>query len=141
MNTFTCEKCGSHKLAYKKFVKCIVPVERHGNGRLEYLSSVIDEDDYLATENGFICQDCETFIGHCGSWMENEQDLVALLNMDPELRRQQQKEYDDYVSASAEEQDTGYFFEFLEDEADVPEQESVSAQNSSTEEDTTISEL
>ena len=58
MVKFKCSKCGSDKLSYKKFVKCLSPVVRKNDGTYEYLPSEYDEDDYLPVDCGFVCADC-----------------------------------------------------------------------------------
>ncbi|MFH1615756.1 MAG: hypothetical protein ABIG61_11835, partial [Planctomycetota bacterium] len=83
---FQCSECGSKNLGYKKFVKCITPVSLQENGQLEYKLSEIDEDDYLATSNGFVCMDCGSFIEHRGCKMETEQELLSYLTMNPKVR-------------------------------------------------------
>ncbi len=90
MCRFVCKQCGSEQLSYKKYAKCITQVEMHADGRMEYLASVTDEDDFLATENGFICYDCGTFVEHFGCRMETEQHLRSYWSMSPELRKQQE---------------------------------------------------
>ena len=80
---FTCRECGSDKLSYLKYVKCITPVSINKNGHIEYGQSIIDEDDYLATLNGFACKSCGSLIEHCGVRMESERQLVDYLTMDP----------------------------------------------------------
>lgn len=36
MRKFECEKCGSGKLAYQKYVKCVSPVEMDENNNMTY---------------------------------------------------------------------------------------------------------
>ena len=96
---FTCQKCGAHDLSYQKYAKCITPVSLQKNGHIEYGQSIIDEDDYLATLNGFACKSCGSLVEHCGVRMESERQLVDYLTMDPSDRQQQQQEYEELVDA------------------------------------------
>ena len=96
---FTCQKCGADKLSYQKYVKCTTPVSLLENSNVEYGQSIIDEDDYLATLNGFACKSCGGFIKHCGVRMESERQLVDYLTMDPSGRKQQQQEYEELIEA------------------------------------------
>ena len=99
---FVCSNCGSNKLGYKKYVKCITPVSLQENGQFEYSQSNIDEDDYIWADNGFICLDCESFVEHCGCRFETEKEFCDYLTMDPELREKQQNDYDEQLNAQAE---------------------------------------
>ena len=113
---FTCKRCGSNKLAYQKYALCITPVDLHENGTVEYLTSTIKEDEYLATCNGFICLSCGTYVEHCGSIMETEQDLLALLNQDEETKRQQIEEYEYFIAGMIKEQEQRLTQEILDNE-------------------------
>ncbi len=96
---FECRECGAHELSYQKYVKCITPVSLQENGHVEYNQSIFDEDDYLATLNGFVCRSCGSLVEHCGVRMETEKQLVDYLTMDPQVREQQQSEYDELLDA------------------------------------------
>ena len=96
---FECSECGSNKLGYKKYVKCIVPVEIKDDEAVFYKSSAIDEDDYLAVSNGFCCADCGHMLEHCGYRVETEKDLNIYFTMAPEYKEQQEKDYESYVDA------------------------------------------
>ena len=102
---FVCSKCGSNKLAYHKYVKCITPVKLQENNYLEYLPSKIDEDDSLATCNGFGCLNCGEFVEHCGFHMETERDLLDYFKMDPIFRDKQQQEYEEILCVQIEAQE------------------------------------
>ncbi len=104
MNEFKCEECGSIKLGYKKYVKCTMPVEI-ANGQITYGLSTVDEDNYLATCNGFCCMDCQSLIEYCGCNLETEEELRGYYNLDPKLKQQQQDEYDDIIKAKIEAQE------------------------------------
>jgi len=101
---WTCQYCGSEELGYKKYVECVTPVMQHGDGPLEYLTSVINEDEYLASYHGFICGNCGKFIQHCGINITTEKDLSTYNTMDPVLRAEQQAEYDAHIAAQEETQ-------------------------------------
>ena len=72
---FTCQQCGADKLAYQKYAKCITPVSLRKDGHIEYGQSTIDEDDSLATLNGFACRCCGTIIEHCGCPVGNRETV------------------------------------------------------------------
>ena len=59
---FECRECGSNHLGYQKYVKCITPVSLQDNSQMEYGLSEIDEDDYLWTDNCFVCMDCKAVV-------------------------------------------------------------------------------
>jgi len=101
---WTCQYCGSDQLSYKKFVECITPIEQREDGTLEYLTSSINEDEYLATRYGFICAACKEFIQHCGINITTEKDMSTYNTMDPALRAEQQAEYDAHIAAQEETQ-------------------------------------
>ena len=98
-NEFKCWKCGSNKLAYQKYVRCITPLSLRENGQIEYRQSKFDEEDYLAVLNGFCCAECGLLIEHCGFRIETEQELFDYLSMNPKIREQEQKEYEENLIA------------------------------------------
>ncbi len=95
---FTCRECGTHELGYQKYAKCIAPVSLQENGHTEYGQSIFDEDNYLTILNGFICKVCGTLIEHCGFRIQTEKELIDYLSMDPDVRQQQQQEYEELMS-------------------------------------------
>lgn len=96
---FECRECGGGELGYQKYVKCITPVMIKDDNNLEYGQSIIDEDDYLATLNGFSCSACKTLIEHCGVRVETERQLIGYLSMEPFDRQHQQQEYEELLDA------------------------------------------
>lgn len=90
---FECRECGSTKLGYNKYVKCITPVTIKDDGQIEYGLSDIDEDEYLCVDNAFVCMDCKHVVKHCGVCFETESELLDYLKMNPRVRQQQQEEY------------------------------------------------
>jgi hypothetical protein len=97
---FECNECGGHELAYQKYVKCITPVEIKDDGTLFYKTSEIDEDDYLGgVSNGFCCKDCGQMLEYCGCYFDVEKDLLDYFEIDPEVRQQQQKDYEEQLAA------------------------------------------
>jgi len=93
MSKFVCSECGSTDLAYRKFIKCITPVEIKEDGTIVYLSSVIDEDNTLGVECRFVCADCGHTIYHRGNPLETEGDLLYFLDLTNEERKQQNDDY------------------------------------------------
>ena len=72
---FKCPECGSNRLAFHKYVKCIVPVEILRKGRLYYYPVVIDTRDYFKGKIRFCCNDCGHKLTHCGYQVRTEVDL------------------------------------------------------------------
>jgi len=102
---FVCRECSGNELGYQKYVKCITPVTIQEDGQMEYKSSIFDEDDYLAVSNGFCCKGCGHLLEHCGFRMETEKDIFNYFTMDPELREQEQQEYDEQLAVMLDEQE------------------------------------
>ncbi|MHB9070252.1 MAG: hypothetical protein ACYC54_07765 [Sedimentisphaerales bacterium] len=105
MCKFICKKCGSNKLGYQKYIKCITPAHIHPDSHIEYELSTFEENDYLATENGFICLNCNTLVEHCGCRMIDEDDVVDYLRIPPVDRDRDQQEYDEFEILSSNEED------------------------------------
>ena len=102
---FECPACGCNELAYQVYAKCITKVELKDDGNIEYGQSKFDPDDYLCTENTFLCANCESYVEHCSFRMETEKELLDYLNMDPEIRKKEQAEYEESLNAHAETED------------------------------------
>ena len=102
---FECSECGSKELGYQKYVKCITPVSLNQNGHIEYGLPLLDEDDYLCADNTFICMNCKGFVEQCGCRMETEKELITYLTMDPKVRKQQKREYEELISAQMYDQE------------------------------------
>jgi len=102
---FKCRECGGEELGYQKYVKCITPVSLQENNNIEYGQSKFDEDDYLISQNGFICMDCESDVEHCGYIIQLEKELLDYLTMDPVLRDKEQAEYDEQLIAQIDAQE------------------------------------
>lgn len=102
---FTCRECGFHDLGYQKYVKCITPVTIRDNQIIESDSSIIDKDDFIWNENGYVCLYCEASVEHCGDPVETEADLLSYLALDPKIREEQQREHDAMVAQMAEEEE------------------------------------
>jgi len=101
--SFECRECGSNELGYQKYVKCVMPVLIKDDGQMEYSLSKIDEDDYLITENSFICMNCKGSVKHCGCEFETESDLLDYLVIDPVVRDKDQQEYEENLAAMMDE--------------------------------------
>ncbi len=111
---FTCRECGAHELGYQKHTKCMTPVSLSENGHMEYGQSIFDEDDYLTILNGFACTSCGSLIEHCGIRIQTEKELIDYLSMDPDVRQQQQSEYEELLSdQSYQERDAWVLEEML----------------------------
>ena len=95
---FTCQHCRANELSYHQYAKCIMPAKLQ-NGRIEYRQSIVDEDDSLATLNGFACRSCGRMIEHCGVRLQTEKELLDYLRMEPFDRLHQQQEYQELLDA------------------------------------------
>ena len=102
---FTCVKCGSHELGYQKYVKCIAPVKLQQNGHVEYGLSEFDEDDYICADDYFMCLNCGKAVEHCGWEMKTEKELIDYLNIDPNIRKKEEKEHEEYIAAVISDQE------------------------------------
>ena len=105
MRKFQCKKCSCSSLAYQKFVKCVSQVNVQ-NGSLIYEEGRISEDDYLPVECGYICRDCGLPLRHAGRWLQSEDELMTYLTRDPQILAEEERLYEAYAAAMAEEQDT-----------------------------------
>ncbi len=105
MVKFLCQKCKSSKLGYEKWVNCRIPVIIHQNEHIEYDKAIIDEDNELGASSRFICQDYGTPLSHRGCYLETEKDLIDLLTMDPDKRKQEEKEYQELLNEEARQEE------------------------------------
>ncbi len=110
---FTCRECGTHELGYQKHTKCMTPVSLQENGHTEYGQSIFDEEDYLTILNGFACTSCGSLIEHCGFRNQTEKELIGYLSMDPDVRQQQQSEYEELMSAQSEQEQDAWVVEAM----------------------------
>ncbi len=94
---FECEKCGSNKLGYQKGVLCVSPVIIQSDNQAEYCQFKMGEDDDSCFENSFLCMDCNNLVSHCGGRMETEEQLIAYLSMDHDLRNTERAEYEEFL--------------------------------------------
>lgn len=92
-NEYRCKKCGSSKLAYKKYVRCKTPIEIQEDGTFVYLASIINEDDYIFAEFGFCCADCDEAIVFKTDLVQSEAELKYMLNLPEEERERLNDEY------------------------------------------------
>lgn len=114
LEKFECKSCGSDELGYQKHTKCMTPVSLSENGLGEYGQSIFDEDDYLTILNGFACTSCGSLIEHCSFRIQTEKELIDYLSMDPDVRQQQQSEYEELLSdQSYQERDAWVLEEML----------------------------
>ena len=104
-HSFNCNKCGSNKLSYGKWVYATADVNTQPGGNITYGPTVIDEDSELGGFSTFICAGCKTPL-YCGHWaIETERELLDYLKMTPEARERMQQRYQDYIDAEAERQE------------------------------------
>ena len=105
MRNFKCKKCGSGKLAYQKYARHVSPVNVQ-NGSLIYEEGRTNEDDHLPAEFGYVCRECSLPVRHAGRWLQSEEELITYLTADPQILAEDERVYEAYATAMAEEQDT-----------------------------------
>ena len=105
MRNFKCVRCGSKELAYQKYAKHVSPVNLQ-KGSLVYEEGRTNEDDHLPVECGYICRECGLPVRHAGRWLQSEDELITYLTADPEILAEEERLYEAYAAAMAEEQDT-----------------------------------
>ena len=87
---FKCWACGSNKLAYQKYAKCLTPVRATDDGDFLYFDILVEEDECLAVLNGFCCQDCGSFLEYSGCRVETEKQLQCYLENAPDKPDEEQ---------------------------------------------------
>jgi hypothetical protein len=102
MNKYKCEKCGCEKLSYQKYVKCLSDVDIDENGQIHYGQSIIDEDNYVGAEFGYVCGSCGSRLSHGFNWLETEEELIQYLTTAPEVLAEQQRQFDEYLAEECE---------------------------------------
>lgn len=115
MINFKCERCGSSKLAYRKFVSCITPIQILEDETIYYSPSIINEDHSLGVNYGFCCADCGTMIYHRNDPLETEGELMWYLSLSEDERQRQENEYFEQIRAQQdyEEQQRREFDELI----------------------------
>ena len=102
---FKCKKCGCEEVAYQKYVKCVSHIKLE-NESLVYEEGQVSEDDHLPVEYGYICRECGLPVRHAGRWLQSEDELMTYLTRDPQILAEEERLYEAYAAAMAEEQDT-----------------------------------
>ena len=97
MNLFNCQRCGSHRLSYQRYIKSIMPVDIDEEGNISYCQPTVDYDDEMPVECGYICRNCGHQIYHAGNWIETESQLKWFLSTNPETLSEQQIEFEEYL--------------------------------------------
>ena len=97
MRNYQCSGCGSNKLGYQKYVQSIMAVDIHSNGNISYGEPVVDYDDEIPTNQGYVCRKCGDHLCHTGEWLSTEQELRWYLTASPETLAEQQREFEEYV--------------------------------------------
>jgi len=93
MVNFKCEKCGSQRLAYQNYFKCVIAVEILEDGTIYYARSTINEDSTLGVEGHFCCADCGHPIYHCADPIRTESELQYYLSLSEVEQRRQNDAY------------------------------------------------
>ena len=97
MFNFTCNKCGSGKLGYQKWIRSCSSVKIDDNNQMEFKQAVIYEDDELSGVDGFICMDCKHELHLKYNPIHTEDDLRTFLVMDPDKQIEQERLYQEAV--------------------------------------------
>lgn len=87
---FSCEKCGSNQLAYRKWVECTEMITQE-NGHIEYCRGQVDQSKELGAESCYICGNCGTQISLRGFRVETEKELISYLSMTNEQRKEEEQ--------------------------------------------------
>ena len=77
---FQCYNCSGNKLAYRKYVKCIAPVEIRSNGWVYYEPLMVNTSEYSNTYSIFCCRDCDAKLVHNNRHVRTEKELQAYLD-------------------------------------------------------------
>lgn len=104
LNEFSCIKCRSNKIIFRKYIKCLEFVDVQANGNIVHQVPVFDDKDAIDHISGYCCAECLTKIEHCGFSVQTKDDLLDYLKLDPVVRKQQQDEYDVMEAAICEEE-------------------------------------
>lgn len=75
MIEFVCQHCGSYRLGYQSYVRCIVPVEENQNGNYIYAEPKYDDIPHIDLPMGFCCLDCGRLLSIYGVPVQCESDL------------------------------------------------------------------
>jgi hypothetical protein len=91
---FTCVRCGSHNLAYDRYVRSTAEIEFQDDGLMTYEEPVYHDDDTIDDFGGYYCRDCGKYLAYCGMDITTERDLQIYLDIPFEERVQKQKEWE-----------------------------------------------
>ena len=121
LNNFNCRRCGKHNLAYEKYVKCVEPVNIKNDGHIEYAAAIIDQDNALGAEFGYVCADCGHLVYHCGRRIETEKELIDYLTAPPDKLAEEERLFEAYEKEVAAEQEEEERIESYTVEAEISE--------------------
>ena len=77
---FKCEHCGSDRLGYQSYVRCVIPVEEDQEGNCIYSEPEYDEVSHSDLPQGYCCRDCGRLLSLYGVPVQTESDLYNYLN-------------------------------------------------------------
>ena len=97
MNLFNCKRCDSHQLSYQRYINSTMPVEIDEDGNISYQRPVVDYDDDMPVECGYVCRDCGRQVYHAGNWIETESQLKWFLTASPVTLSEQQTEFEEHL--------------------------------------------
>ena len=103
LHTFTCDKCGSHELAYEKMVYCREDVFIGEDGNIRYGPPQVNCDDGLGTTDSYICRRCGQSLFGVVSEMRTENDLRYYLSMTAEEIKAEEERWLNAEESSDEE--------------------------------------
>lgn len=70
-------------------------IDQYGN--ISYKEPIVDHDDDLPVECGFVCRYCGCKLYHAGEWIAKESDLIWYLTADPSVLAEHEQEYQEYL--------------------------------------------
>lgn len=102
MNNYQCESCGGQRLSYQKYLKSLMPVQINENSHISYERLIIDHNNELPVEQGYVCQDCGFKLYHAGDWISTESQLKWFLTEDPYILAELEQRFEVYLQEQAE---------------------------------------
>ena len=105
MNQYRCKNCDSQQLSYQHYVKAIIPVHIDEKGNIRYQHPIVDYDDDLPVEQGFICGSCGCQLYHAGEWIKTESELRWYLTAGPSVLAEQEQEFAEYLEEQVRNQE------------------------------------
>ena len=97
MRKFKCKKCDGSELSYPKYVKSTMPVVIDEDENISYQQSIIDYDDQMPVNFGYVCSICGHQVYHAGNWLSTESELKWFLTSNTDVLDKQQREFNEHL--------------------------------------------